>query len=78
MITKETPMPVYELYVNEETNVFEVRDESCPKNKDNSNKAIKFVDRLEDDITIEEAHRRYYLTYPQRKVIISDCCKRKK
>ncbi len=70
-------MPVYELYVNEETDEFEVRDESCPKSKNKSEKSLKLIDRLDADITIEEAYKRYYLAYPHRKVVIADCCKRK-
>ncbi len=70
-------MSVYELYVNEATEVFEIRDECCTKKQHTSDNKFKLVDRLEDDITIEEAHRRYYLAYPHRKIVISDCCKRK-
>ncbi len=76
MITKGVIMAVYKLYHNKKTDVFEIHDNACEKKQ--LDESFVLVDKIETDMTIKEAFQRYFLTYPQRHVVIADCCKRKK
>ena len=68
-------MHKYELYFNKELEVFVIYDEGCSEIGNNPN--LELVDSIETETSIHGAFKRYILAYPQRKVVIADCCKRK-
>lgn len=71
-------MAKYELFINHESNVFEIHDECCQSEEHLKHSSIELIDTIETDMDIHEAFKRYLMAYPQRKVIISECCRRHK
>ena len=69
-------MTQYRLYLNRITNFLEIHDDYCKRNKKPDNMDdLELIDTYESDENIQEVYKRYFTTYPSRKIVIADCCK---
>ena len=69
-------MAVYELYLNKDTKIFELHDEHCKRTQKPEKKPnLVLFDTIESNDNIHQVLKRYLMAYPQRHIVLADCCK---
>lgn len=69
-------MYTYELYLNKDTNVFELHDDHCRRSQKPEKKPnLVLFDTYESNENIHKVLQHYLMKYPQRHIVLADCCK---